>query len=29
VMDLDNGVTGQVTEQLRKLPTTIKARALS
>lgn len=29
VMDLDNGVTGQVTEALRKLPTTIKARALS
>ncbi|MDP3236044.1 MAG: phosphoglycerate dehydrogenase [Myxococcales bacterium] len=29
VMDLDNGVTGQVTEQLRKLSTTIKARALS
>lgn len=29
VMDLDNGVTGQVTEALLKLTTTIKARALS
>ncbi len=29
VMDLDNGVTGQVTEALSTLPTTIKARALS
>jgi len=29
VMDLDNGVTGVVTEGLKKLPHTIKARALS
>jgi D-3-phosphoglycerate dehydrogenase len=29
VMDLDNSVTAQVSEALLKLPTTIKARALS